>query len=97
MLQQGQSAAALHRVAPTTVLPPCRPPDVAQTMHVDASRAPGLALPGGLRAPRLVDPAAPGAANRRALAPRRRGGSPLPRAGENCPATAAHNVPAPHS
>src|SRR5215470_8490873 len=95
--QSGQSAAALHRAAPTTVFPAGLPYGVAQTMRIGASRAPGLALPGGLQAPRLLGPVAPGVANRHAPAPRRPGGSPPHHAGENCPAIAAHSAPAPHS
>src|SRR4029450_8686692 len=97
MPQRGQSAAALHRAAPTTVFLLGLPSGVAQTMRIGASRAPGLALPGGLRAPRLLGPAALGAANRHVPAPRRPGGSPPRRGGENCLAIAAHSAPAPHS
>ena len=97
ILQQGPRAAARHRAAPTTVSPPGLPPGVASTRRVGASRAPGCALPRGRRGPRLLAPAAPGAANRHALAPRRPAGSPPRRAGENCLAISAHSVPAQHS
>src|SRR5215813_8141673 len=93
--QRGQSAAGQHRAAPTTVSPAALPPDVGQTRRVDVARVPALALPEGLRALRLLDPAAPGAANRHAPAPRRREGFPPRRGGENCPAIAAHSGPEP--